>query len=100
MFIHHSIQIIITDPSARFSGRTGERVSKPVHVSLAAELREALFQLGMVQNRCVALSSENYEMNERNKLLDQDNQMLRKQVAELQTEIGIDGVRADMASGE
>lgn len=75
-------------------------MSKPVQISLAAELREALFQLGMVQNRCVALSSENYEMNERNKVLDQDNQTLRKQLADLQHEIRIDGEHADMASGE
>lgn len=61
-------------------------MSQPNQLPLIAELRETLFQLGMMRNRCVALSSENYEMNERNKALDQDNQMLRQQVIELQAE--------------
>lgn len=75
-------------------------MSQPVQTSLVAELRETLFREGIMSKRCVALSSENYEMNERNKVLDQDNQMLRKQLAELQADMRIDDEHADMASGE
>lgn len=75
-------------------------MSQPVQISLVAELREALFREGIMRNRCVALSNESHELNERNKVLDQDNQTLRNQLAELQADMRVVADRADMVSGE